>query len=81
MAVYALAWATLRGRLPAKVELRFLETGLIGAAVFDEDDLEAIRQQLRDAAQGIRAQEFRPQPQEFVCRWCAYQNICPSAII
>ena len=77
--VYALAWRTLHGEMPARVELRFLETEVTGRARFTEDDLERAKQLLRDAAKGIRAQNFHAQPQEFACRWCAFQSICPFA--
>ncbi|MBI2885396.1 MAG: ATP-dependent helicase [Candidatus Omnitrophica bacterium] len=76
LAVYALAWQTLHGALPIRVELRFLETGLTGTAVPSEEGMERTRQQLRTAAAGIRAGQFPAAPQEFTCRWCAYQAIC-----
>jgi len=77
--IYALAWRTLHGRLPTRVELRFLETGVVGRAQFSEADLERSAARLRDAAKGIRAQDFHAEPQEFACRWCAFQPICPFA--
>ncbi len=77
--VYALAWRTLHGQLPARVELRFLESGVVGAAQFTEPDLEQARAALRKVAAGIRAQSFTAQPQEYACQWCAFQSICPSA--
>ena len=76
--VYALAWRTLHGQVPA-VELRFLETGLTGRARLTDDDLERARAALREAAAGIRAHAFPAKPQEFACRWCAFQTVCPSA--
>jgi len=76
---YALAWRTLHGRLPSRVELRFLETGVTGQAHFSEEDLERARRLLRTAAQGIRANDFPAKPQEHACRWCAFQSICPFA--
>ncbi|MBI4597332.1 MAG: ATP-dependent helicase [Candidatus Omnitrophica bacterium] len=79
MLIYALAWFTLHGRMPARVELRFLDTDVIGQAVFDLDDLERARALLLSTASGIRAGEFAAQPDEFSCRWCAFQSICPSA--
>ncbi|MBI3996481.1 MAG: ATP-dependent helicase [Candidatus Omnitrophica bacterium] len=77
--IYALAWRTLHGELPARVELRFLETGVTGRAVFDEDDLDRAKQVLQEAGQGIRARAFEATPQEFACHWCAFQTICPFA--
>ncbi len=76
---YALAWSRLHGQLPRRVELRFLETDVTGRAQFTLEDLERARSLLKKAAQGIRAHEFRAKPQEFACRWCAFQSICPFA--
>ncbi|MBI2104631.1 MAG: ATP-dependent helicase [Candidatus Omnitrophica bacterium] len=79
LALYALAWRALHGQPPTRVELRFLETGVVGRAQFSDADLERAASRLRDAARGIRAQDFHAQPQEFACRWCAFQPICPFA--
>ncbi len=79
MLVYALAWRTLHGRPPDRVELRFIETDVIGHAQFTEDDFERARTLLRQAGQGIRTHTFPAKPQEFACRWCAFQPICPFA--
>ena len=77
--IYALAWQTIHGRLPARLELRFLESGFIGQHVPDEDDLDKAREALRKAAAGIRIARFPAKPQEHACRMCAFQAICPSA--
>ena len=77
--VYALAWHTLEGRLPLRVELRFLEPGLIGQAAVTDSDLERARAFLRQAGQGIQAGKFPAVPDEHNCRWCAFQSICPFA--
>ena len=79
MRVYALAWQVLHGELPTRVELRFLETDVTGQAQFTEADLEQTKTHLRQAASGIRAQDFHARPQEHACRWCAFQSICPFA--
>ncbi|MBI3011741.1 MAG: ATP-dependent helicase [Candidatus Omnitrophica bacterium] len=77
--LYALAWQRLSGRIPTRVELRFLETDVTGQARFTEKDLERAQHVLKDAARGIRAGDFHAKPQEFACRWCAFQSICPFA--
>ena len=79
MLVYALAWRTVHGKLPTRVELRFLESGITGEARFTEEDLDRARSLLRQAARGIRAREYPAKPQEHACRWCAFQAICPFA--
>jgi len=81
MGVYALAWQILHGHAPKRLELRFLETGVIGSAELTDQDLEAVKERLREAASRIRALDFHPEPSEKSCRWCAYQTICPSAIV
>ncbi|MBI4004465.1 MAG: ATP-dependent helicase, partial [Candidatus Omnitrophica bacterium] len=77
--VYALAWHTLHGRLPLRVELRFLETDLTGQAAVTDADLERARSLLRQIGQGIRDEQFSAAPDEHNCRWCAFQSICPYA--
>ncbi len=77
--IYALAWHTLHGQLPARVELRFLDTEVVGSAAVSPDDLEQTKCRIQTAAQGIRAQAFEAKPQEHACRWCAFQAICPFA--
>ena len=77
--IYALAWQTLHGRPPTRVELRFLGTDVTGRATFSEQDMERAKQHLRNAARGIRARSYHAQPEEFACHWCAFQSICPFA--
>jgi len=79
MLIYALAWQRLHQEPPTRVELRFVETGITGTAVFDQGDLDKAEQLVRESAKGIRSGAFNAKPQEFACKWCAYQGICPSA--
>ena len=79
MLIYALAWRTLHGQLPTRVELRFLETDVVGQAIVTEADLERTKTSLQKAAEGMRARLFHATPQEHACRWCAFQSICPFA--
>jgi DNA helicase-2/ATP-dependent DNA helicase PcrA len=76
--IYALAWKEMFGRLPEKVELRFLESGLVGAHTPTDEDLAEGEAAIHAAAAGIRAREFTPTPSYQVCRYCAYNQICPS---
>ena len=66
----------IHGHLPRRLELRFLETGLTGRADVTENDLEDTKARLREVAKGLRAMDFHAEPQEFSCRWCAYQAVC-----
>ncbi|HEV8457085.1 MAG TPA: PD-(D/E)XK nuclease family protein, partial [Methylomirabilota bacterium] len=76
--IYALAEKEMTGRLPARVELRFLESGLTGRSVPTEEDLAEARAAIELAAAGIRARRFEATPGYQVCRYCAYNQICPS---
>jgi DNA helicase-2/ATP-dependent DNA helicase PcrA len=76
--MYALAQKEMTGHLPARVELRFLESGLTGGHVPTEGDLAEARAAIETAAAGIRARCFEPTPGYQTCRYCAYNQICPS---
>jgi RecB family exonuclease len=39
--------------------------------------LDRTRRQIREAADGIAAQEFDPKP-GLHCRWCEYERLCPA---
>jgi DNA helicase-2/ATP-dependent DNA helicase PcrA len=75
--IYALAWRAMFGRLPARVELRFLESGTVGRHVPAEPDAAAALHAVRAAATGIRARRFEATPSYQACRYCAYSQICP----
>ncbi len=76
--IYALAWKTMTGRLPVAVELRFLESGLTGRYRPVETDLVDAREAIEAAARGIRQRRFDPTPGYQTCRYCPYNQICPS---
>lgn len=78
LAIYALAYYKIFGKIPDSVRLHFLETGVIGEASFDENDLEAVVQKIKQASQGIREGIFDSQPDYIACRFCPYNGICPS---
>jgi DNA helicase-2/ATP-dependent DNA helicase PcrA len=76
--IYALAQREMTGRLPARVELRFLESGLVGRHEPTNLDLERARQAIAEAARGIRRRRFEATPEYQACRYCPYNRICPS---
>jgi DNA helicase-2/ATP-dependent DNA helicase PcrA len=76
--MYALAQKEMTGHLPVRVELRFLESGLAGRHKPTEKDLGEAREAIEAAAAGIRARRFDPTPGYQTCRYCAYDQICPS---
>jgi DNA helicase-2/ATP-dependent DNA helicase PcrA len=75
--MYALAWRDMTGRLPQWVELRFLETNVVGRRVPTAADLDEAVTAVEAAAAGIRARRFDATPSRHACRYCAYSQICP----
>ena len=75
--MYALAWREMTGRLPQRVELRFIESHVTGSHTPTDDDAVAAVSAVRAAADGIRARRFDATPSRQACRYCAYSQICP----
>ncbi len=75
--MYALAWREMTGILPQRVELRFIESNLVGRHAPDENDVEEATEAVKAAAAGIRARRFEATPSYTACRYCAYNQICP----
>jgi DNA helicase-2/ATP-dependent DNA helicase PcrA len=75
--VYALAHLRTKGRLPDRVELRFLESGLAGSRRPTLDETLATEGRIRAAAGGIRRREFPARPTFFACSQCPFREICP----
>ena len=76
--IYALAQHAMTGRLPARVELRFLESGVVGRHTPTDAALAKARETIAEAARGIRRREFEATPEYQACRYCPYNQICPS---
>jgi len=81
LALYALAYKNVFGALPKRVELYFLESGIIGSSRIDNDNLEKIKEKIILVSAGIRKQNFPATPAYMACTYCAYNQICPFAII
>jgi DNA helicase-2/ATP-dependent DNA helicase PcrA len=75
--IYALAQKEMTGALPARVELRFLESGLTGSHTPTGKDLDEAVAAIKAAAAGIRRRDFHATPGYQACRYCAYNQICP----
>ena len=75
--MYALAWQEMTGSLPQRLELRFIDSNVVGRHTPNADDLEVAMHAVKGAAAGIRARRFDPTPSWGACRHCAYNQICP----
>jgi DNA helicase-2/ATP-dependent DNA helicase PcrA len=77
--VYAMAHQAETGELPARVQLHFIDTGVIGGAAPDETRIDKARQKLATAAEGIRAGNFTPRPTPISCGYCPFREVCPAS--
>jgi DNA helicase-2/ATP-dependent DNA helicase PcrA len=75
--VYALAHLRGKGRLPDRVELRFLESGLAGGKRPTAEEAAATEKTVRDVSALIRKREFSAKPSYLACGQCAFRDICP----
>jgi DNA helicase-2/ATP-dependent DNA helicase PcrA len=81
LALYALAYQHIFGVLPIAVELYFLESGIIGRYELAEDDLDDVKEDILEVSAGIRQQSYPAKPEYKACTYCAYNQICPHAVI
>ena len=79
--LYALAYQHVSGVLPIAVELYFLESGIIGRHELTEDDLDDVKEDILEVSTGIRQQNYPAKPEFKACTYCAYNQICPHAVI
>lgn len=77
LSIYALAYKKVFGSIPDRVQLHFLESGLLGVDQRSEEDLENVIKKIKEASRGIRQRNFKAKPQYLACRYCAYRDICP----
>jgi len=81
LTLYALAYKNIFGQLPKRVELYFLESGLIGSDRKEEEDLGKVKEKIAEVSQGLRKRNFPATPTYMACTYCAYNQICACAII
>lgn len=77
LAIYALAYKEMEGKLPDKVSLCFIESGLKGETQKTEKDLGKIKKDIFKVSRKIREAKFDPLPSYKQCSICAFKDICP----
>jgi DNA helicase-2/ATP-dependent DNA helicase PcrA len=75
--IYALAHLKAKGRLPERVELRFLESGLAAGRRPTGEEAAVTEERIRAAAAAIRRREFPAKPTWMACGQCPFREICP----
>jgi len=77
LTLYAYAYKQINKELPKRVELHFVESGIIGKAQKDDDDIEELMEQIEEVSNGVRKQKFDAKPTFMACSVCAFNQICP----
>ena len=80
LGLYALAYQETRGVTPARAELHYVDSGIVGAAAVERVHLVAASERVAAAAEGIRAARFEPRPEYNACRNCPYNVFCPHSL-
>jgi len=75
--VYALAHLRTAGRLPERVELRFLESGLAGGKRPTLEEAARTEEVVREVSALVRQRQFDAKPSYMACGQCAFRDICP----
>jgi DNA helicase-2/ATP-dependent DNA helicase PcrA len=81
LSIYALVWKEKQGKFPHRVELNFLESGLVGSAVKDEKDFEKTWGKIETVSEGIRNSKFAARPSYRACNYCPYSEVCPASAV
>ena len=79
--LYALAYKEIFKILPVRVELYFLESGIVGSTAVEEEELKEVKEEIEIVSSGIRKGNFEATPTYMACSYCAYNQICPAAIM
>ncbi len=77
--VYALAHEARTGSLPKRVQLHFVESGVVGSAQPTPEGLAKARLKLGAAADAIRERKFVPKPSPITCGYCPFRTICQAS--
>ncbi len=79
LAIYAMGYEAMTGRLPDAIQLHFLESGLVGRVDVEPKRIAKARARISQAAAGIRARDYTAKPDYLACTYCAFRDICPAS--
>ena len=78
--IYAMGYEAMTGRLPDRLAMHFLDSGLVGEVDVDPKRLDKAREKIARAAAGIRARDYTATPEATACGWCPFRDICPASL-
>lgn len=67
LATYALAWKSMKGELPTKTTLDYIETNICGEFSPTDKSTEQLLTKIQQVADGIRSGKYPPQGDHFYC--------------
>ena len=79
--VYAIAYRELHGRLPDKVEVRYILSGAAESVPMTGTRLTNARVKIDQVAAAIRSGDFTAKPMVFACKRCRCRPICPQSAV
>jgi hypothetical protein len=65
------------GRLPDSAGIYFSKNSMMVTKQFREKSIREYEEKIFEVAEHIKNEEFDATPGIFVCRYCAFYNICP----
>ncbi len=80
LSIYALAWKHMFSKIPDRVELHFLDSGLVGSVEKKPKELDKTWEKVQKVAEGIRSENYKATPSSFSCQYCAYSEVCPESV-
>jgi DNA helicase-2/ATP-dependent DNA helicase PcrA len=75
--LYCLAYDKMFGRLPDSAGIYFFKNSMMVTKQFREKSIREYEEKIFEVAEHIKNEEFDATPGIFVCRYCAFYNICP----
>lgn len=77
MDLYALSFLKTQSIPLLETRLYFLESDIIGRAEKGEKELARAWQEIKEAEEGIRSQDFSAKPDWHNCSYCEFKTFCP----
>ncbi len=79
--IYAKAVEKLKGELPAKASLFYLESGKVVEYAVTKGSVDAAMESIEEMIAKILSENFEPTPSYGVCNWCDYRSICDAKAV
>ncbi|MFQ6037502.1 MAG: 3'-5' exonuclease, partial [Candidatus Aminicenantales bacterium] len=79
MDLYALSFVRTQDLSLVETQLHFLESDIVGRTPKGEKELARAVEKIKQAEEGIRAEDFRPKPDWHGCSQCDFKTICPDS--